>query len=340
MKLKYSIFLAYLFLVYYGTHAQEKQYKVAAIAFYNVENLFDTLDSETTNDEEYLPKGKNQWTPSRYEEKSDRMAKVLSQLAVDIVPDGPAIIGVSEIENRSVLEDLLKSEYLKNRNYQIVHYESPDNRGVDVGLLYNPSIFKVTSSKSIFVPMPDPKRPTRDILLVSGFFDGEEMHVLVNHWPSRRGGSALRNNAASVARGVIDSILLSNAMAKIILMGDLNDNPNNESVTKYINAKDDTLLSNQEMYNTMAKFYNKGIGTLAYRDVWNLFDQIIISKQLVGDDKTTFKYYKSVIFKKEYMIQQEGRFKGYPLRTFAGGRYTEGYSDHFPVYILLAKEIK
>ncbi|MBN2174105.1 MAG: endonuclease/exonuclease/phosphatase family protein [Bacteroidales bacterium] len=325
---------------------EEKTFKIACIGFYNLENLFDTvLDADLYNNVEFTPEGPNQWTSARYHEKLNHMAFVISQIATDITPDGPALLGVSEIENRRVLEDLVKEESIRDRNYQIVHYDSPDARGVDVGLLYQPKYFKVTNSKSYKLNMDDSRFKTRDQLVVSGLLDGEMIHVIVNHWPSRRGGEKnsrpKRNAAGDLSRYIVDSLLNADANAKIMVMGDLNDDPVNPSVLDHLGGKgSENKLQEKDMYNPMFKLYRDGIGSLAYRDAWNLFDQIVISQGLLGKDYNSYKFYSAKVFNKNFLKQKEGAYMGYPLRTFAGGVYLGGYSDHFPVYILLIKEIK
>jgi endonuclease/exonuclease/phosphatase family metal-dependent hydrolase len=322
----------------------EKKYKVGCVAFYNLENLFDTIDTPHVRDFEFTPEGPNQWNATRYKKKLADMAFVIKQIGTDVLPIPPAILGVSEIENRMVLEDLVKEPQLAKYNYQVVHYDGPDRRGVDVGLLYMPALFKVTNSQSHRLVHPsDSGFLTRDQLMVSGIYDGEPLHVIVNHWPSRRGGEKasrpLRNLAADLTRHIVDSIQALDANAKIIVMGDLNDDPINESVKKHLNATGNlTKLKADQMYNPYYDLYKKGIGSLAYRDKWNNFDQIIVSPSLTGDDKSKYKLYKARIFNKPFLLNTEGRYKGYPFRTFAGGAYAGGYSDHFPVYILLIKE--
>lgn len=324
---------------------QEKSYKIASIAFYNLENLFDTINQEGVNDFEFTPEGPKQWNSQRYWEKSNHMAKVIANIAIDITPDGPAILGVSEIENISVLEDLVKDKQIASRNYQIVHYDSPDRRGVDVGLLYNPTYFTVTNSQSrrLTIEGMDDFR-TRDQLVVSGIFDGEPMHFIVIHWPSRYGGEKrsrpLRNAAAQLSRSIIDSLLAINPEAKVVLMGDYNDDPNNESVRKYLNASCKTKLKADQLYNATEPLFKKGIGSLAYRDNWNMFDQHVITQSWLEKDKSSYRFYKAMVFSKPWMKQKEGTFKGYPNRTFAGGRYMDGYSDHFPTYLLIIKEVQ
>lgn len=326
----------------------EEKYIVEAIAFYNLENLFDTIYDPLTNDAEYLPEGKNQWTSERYQLKLNNMAKVLFELGTDHVKQGAALVGVAEVENRLVLEDLVKTAPLAQRNWDVVHYDSPDKRGVDVGMLYNPKIFKVLNSKSVNagVTVPDnPNFTTRDILLVEGVMHGDTLFVLVNHWPSRRGGEKrsrpLRNQAAATNKAIVDSISSVRPNAKCIVMGDLNDDPVNHSVRYFLNANGDIESKDKKsMYNPFLSYFQKGIGTLAYRDSWNLFDQIIVSRSFLNKDQDGMIYLKAEIFKRPYLFQTEGRFEGYPLRTFSFGTFINGYSDHLPTYILVGKRIE
>jgi len=325
---------------------QDVKYSVASVGFYNLENLFDTVNNiELQNSTEFTPEGLNKWTSKRYHEKLKNMAFVISEIATDVTPDGLAILGIAEIENRGVLEDLVKESIIIKRNYQIVHYDSPDERGVDVGLLYQPRYFKVTNSRSHTLKMADTSFLTRDQLVVSGLLGGEMIHVIVNHWPSRRGGEKAsrpdRNAAADLSRSIVDSLLKIDPNAKILVMGDLNDDPVNQSVKDHLRAKGrEDLLMSGDMFNPMYKLYKEGIGSLAYDDAWNLFDQIIVSQGLLGPDKSTWKYYNARVYNKNYMKQKDGAYAGYPLRTFAGGVYMNGYSDHFPVYVNLVKEVK
>lgn len=324
-----------------------KDYKVASIGFYNLENLFDTIDSPTTNDVDFLPQGRLAWNTERYLSKQANMAKVISQLATELSPDGVALLGVAEIENRKVLEDLVAQPELKDRKYQIVHYESPDERGIDVGLLYQPKYFQVLGSRAAPVALKDPKTGvvdyTRDILYVAGKFDGEPIHVMVGHWPSRRGGEAgsgwMRAAAAGVCKHLADSIQAVDPDAKIVIMGDLNDDPDNKSLTQVLKARRSAdNLKAGELYNPMYDFYKEGNGTLAYKDSWDLFDQMIVSKGLVNKAAGGWQLYKAHIFRQPWLLQTEGAFRGYPYRTYVGDIFINGYSDHLPVYLFLLKK--
>ncbi len=343
---KFSISLFIVLTTIQISFAQSKNVKIGAIGFYNFENLFDTVDDPEINDEEFLPEGDRKWTDDLYQEKLDHLAKVVSEMGTQLSPDGMAILGVSEIENRKVLEDFVARKAVADRHYQIVHYDSPDHRGIDVALLYQEKYFKVKYSKNFPLDLYDSKgnpKKTRDILYVAGEFDGEPLHIMVNHWSSRGGGHdaiGYRNAAAAKCKTIADSIMTVNPNAKIIIMGDLNDDPSNDSVKKVLGAKArQKKVKDKGFFNTMYAKYKKGFGTLAYNDAWNLFDQLIISKGLINKKVPGYHFYKSYVFRKDYLIQKFGHFKGYPFRTFGGGSYIGGYSDHLPVYLYIVKEV-
>ena len=340
---KNIIALFTLFLLFSVTAIAQKKMGVYAIAFYNVENLFNTVHDEGVNDYEFTPSGANNWTETKYRKKLNNLSYVIDKLAKEYTSAGPAIIGVSEIENRGVLEDLVSTGKIASTGYEIVHYDSPDRRGVDVALLYNPALFKVTSSKAYPFVLPDnPNFKTRDQLLVSGILAGEPIHVIVNHWPSRYGSksSELREFAASISKHITDSLYNDNPNAKVIIMGDLNDDPTDPSVRVVLNAKKrQSEVEKGGLFNTMWEFFDRGIGSLGYQGKWNLFDQIIITEPLLGTDRSSLKFWKAEIFNRDFLIQKEGRNKGYPHRTFSNNTFINGYSDHFPVLIYLVKEI-
>jgi hypothetical protein len=348
-KLK-KLILSFLTLAAFLTNAQklqkDKQYYLAAIGFWNVENLYDTLNDQWKNDEDFTPAGTNAWTGDRYRTKINHLADVISQMATDITPDGLAILGLCEIENKSVVQDLVNSPKLKSRNYKIVHIEGPDARGVDPSFIYNPVYFKVTKSVAYHVTLvTDSSHKTRDILVVSGSFAGDPVTVLVNHWPSRRGGELAsrpnRNAAAKVAKHIADSVTTANPKAKVIIMGDLNDDPINVCVKDVIGTyANEKKPEPGKFFNPMEKPYNDGIGTLAWQDSWNLFDQVILNKNWMEGNFETWQYHNVRIFNKDFLKSDFGNFRGYPFRTYSGGTYTAGYSDHFPVYITIAKEHK
>ena len=330
-------------LPFLAAHSQDKQAKVAAIGFYNLENLFDTIDDPITDDVEFTPNGPSKWDSKKYTSKLEHMATVIAQIGDEIVKGGPVIVGVSEIENRQVVVDLTNTPPLKGMGYEVAHFDSPDKRGVDVALIYQTKSFKLLDSKPHplhIAGMPD--FFTRDILEVKGLLDGDPITVLVNHWPSRSRGekesAPLRNAAADLCRSIADSILKINPSAKIVIMGDLNDDPTDESLTKHLKivTKPENAKTG-DLFDPMWQMFKDGAGSLAYQDSWNLFDQIIVSDGLLKNENSGYRFYRARIFNKKFIFEKEGQYKGYPFRTFAGGVYQNGYSDHCPVYIFLVK---
>ena len=326
---------------------EEPKYKVACIAFYNLENLFDTLDTPDVRDTEFSPRGSKNYNTKIYQEKLDRLAQVISEVGTELTPHGPALLGVAEVENKAVLEDLVAHPKLASRQYQIVHYDSPDERGIDVALLYQPRYFAVLRSQAVSVDLfrnDSTKIRTRDILWVSGNFDGEILHLLVNHWPSRRGGATAteeyRNACALSNKKIIQSLTAVNKNAKVVIMGDLNDDPTNQSVKGVLGAKRKMeKVQAGGIYNPMETYYRKGIGTTAYRDAWSLFDQILFTSGCLDEKQKGYFFKKAKIYNKPYLCQPTGQFKGYPFRTFVGDAYLGGYSDHFAVYSFLLKKM-
>jgi endonuclease/exonuclease/phosphatase family metal-dependent hydrolase len=349
MNPKYILLTAFAFLCI-TSKAQEldknKKYHSAAIGFWNLENFYDTLNDPLKNDEDFLPGGSYSWGTKKYRNKLTNMSDVISQLATDMTPDGVAVMGVCEVENVNVLNDLVKMPKLAARKYKSVLVEGPDKRGVDVGLIYNPKYFKVTSVHSFHLTLPlDSTHKTRDQLLVSGKLLGEEFHFIVCHWPSRLGGDVAsepnRIAAAQLGRKIIDSILKVNPQAKVIIMGDLNDDPTDKSIKTYLNTVDKVeKIEDGKLFNSMETYFKKGIGTLAYNDTWDLFDQQMMTPALVKGNYKTLQFYVSHIFNKPFVLETEGKFKGYPKRTHSGGTYTNGYSDHFAVYSILMREAR
>lgn len=327
--------------------SQEKEVRVGCIGFYNVENLFDTLDTPDVRDTEFTPGGVRLWNTTLYQEKLGNLARVIKEMGTEMTPDGVALLGVAEVENRKVLEDLVKHPTIISRNYKVVHFDSPDKRGIDVGLLYQPKYFKVEKATQIPTVLTEPDGSavfTRDILLVSGQFDGEELHVLVNHWSSRSGGEAVsswrREGSAKINKHVMDSLRVANPNAKVILMGDLNDDPISPSIKKILAPKvKPNKVEDGDLFNPMYAYFKKGIGTLAWRDSWNLFDQIIVTSGLVKRNDKGYHFYKARVFNEKYLQTKTGQYKGYPWRTFSGDNYIGGFSDHFPVYVFLIKEM-
>lgn len=348
-KCSFVTILIFAFLLCFRGNSQSKrQFKVHTIAFYNVENLFDTINDPNKFDEASPIMELKSGREEVYVKKVQNMAYAISKIGADISKNTPAVIGLSEVENRSVIEDLANDPALLSKNYGIIHYESPDERGIDVALMYQKSLFKPLDSKSFELKLrgSDGDRDyTRDQLLVSGYLDGDLMHIIVNHWPSRSGGEARsrskREEAAALNRRIIDSLQSDDPNAKIFTMGDLNDNPNNSSLKKVLKAKGDkNRIGFKGLYNPMEGFFKKGLGSNAYRDSWSLFDQIIISQPLLEDDYSSYRFFKAGIFNAQFLITKKGQFKGYPFRSFSWGGFTNGYSDHFPVYVHVIKETK
>lgn len=371
MKFYKQIVFLSAFIAFNLGFAQTKKVTLHTVAFYNFENLFDTINNPN-NDEEWLPEGTQRWTSAKYGRKLINLSRVLAEIGTsDKQKNSPTFIGGCEIENRNVLEDLVKMPILQSSEYGIVHYDSPDKRGIDVALLYKKKHFKVTSSSNIplivyknqqakvkekekdeitddvIADLNEKRLYTRDQLLVTGFLDGEEINIIVNHWPSRSGGekksSPFREAAGALNRKIIDSLIKINPKAKIITMGDLNDGSYNRSVKVALGAKlkKSELQSPRDIFNPFEQMAKDGNATLFYRDAGDVFDQIMVSEEFVNQDGkldfSTFKYWKSGIYNKSFLVQMTGQYKGYPLRHSMN---EEGFSDHFPVYIYLAKESK
>ena len=333
MSLKNLSFIA-LFLVAFNLTAQDKP--IGVVAFYNLENLFDTVDDPEINDEEYMPEGEKEWDEEKYQNKLTNMAKVISSMTY-----GPDIIGLAEVENRKVLEDLIQQPSMSGKGYQIIHFDSPDYRGIDVALLYRSNRFTPFQTEKIaFVHDSQEDFKTRDILWVKGLYEGDTLNIVVNHWPSRRGGKmAERAMAAQLLRNKIDSVQNLNPAAKIILMGDFNDDPTDKSMKKILRSDNkEKKLEAGDFYNTSMQTFKDGYGTLQYRGAWNLFDQILISQSLLkGNDKNSKYYYSPDSFRvyaPEWMREAD---TGAPLRTFSYGVYKNGFSDHYPTFIVLGK---
>ena len=344
-RIFYSLLAAVMFLVTFTATAQEKRYELYSVGFYNLENLFDTIHDYGKNDYEFLPDGTNKWGTLKYTNKLKNMATVLNEMGTDVLPVGMAAVGVSEVENARVLEDLVNHEVLAPRGWDFVHIEGPDKRGVDCALLYNPQLFKPVNS--VLAPYTtednDTTYKTRGFLIVSGEMGGEMVHMIVNHWPSRFASSPARERAGVLVRALKDSLLTAMPESKVIIMGDMNDDPDDRSMKTCLGAMRDKedIEAATDLYNPWWDILRKrGHGTLKYRGKWNLFDQIVLSGDFIGTDRSTLKLYKSEIFSRNYMFQQEGRYKGNTLRTHAGGVWLNGYSDHLPVIVYLLKEAK
>ena len=332
----------------------KRQFQVFGVAFYNLENLFDTINNNGKYDLEFSPEGARQWNGKKYWSKIGNLARAITNFTTASTPNGPAFIGVSEIENRTVLEDLvkavdarLKAEGRQPWNLKIVHHDSPDRRGVDVAALYNERYFKFINVSNTPLIMEDrPTFRTRDQMCVTGRMGNDTVSIIVNHWPSRLGGqeqsSPLREAAAEVSRHIADSIWAIRPNEGIIVMGDLNDDPYDKSCAKVLGAaKKQKGVGPHSFFNPFWSLLDKGIGTLAYNSSWNLFDQIIVSGTLLDDNTgdTSLHYYQAKVNNFDFLKDTEGNRQGYPRRTFSGGAFLDGYSDHFPTEILLRRVV-
>lgn len=340
------LFLIVILISLVSSGQNNREFLLKSIVFYNVENLFDTIDDPETADDPRTPLGKDKWSPERYSLKLDRIAGVLSEFNVQGKPMIPDVVGLCEVENRKVLEDIITHPKLIQYNYGMVHHNSPDSRGIDVCLLYRKSSFQPISFQShrlLLFNEDEQREYTRDQLVVSGLLDTENIYFIVNHWPSRSGGEektkSFRIAAARLSRHIVDSICRVEESPKFVIMGDFNDNPIDHSIKNVLNTSGSQYEKEHTgFFNPMEDLYKIGIGSLAYRDQWNLFDQIIISRNLISEEKKSYSFWKAGVYMPDYLITLRGRFKGYPYRTYAGGSYQGGYSDHLPVYLLLIRD--
>lgn len=306
------------------------------IAFYNTENLVDYIDNPLTLDDGFLETSSKKWNKDRYENKIYKTGLAISKIGFDDLQKPPTLIGLAEVENDRVLSALVESAHLKDYNYGYIRYDSPDERGIDVALLYDKDSFTVENSNNIVLEVESElgvRDYTRDILKVSGYLDGEKIHLLINHWPSRHQGSDTtghkRMYAARKVVALINGILENDAGAKVIIMGDFNDNPKNESIQYLKNAK--------ALFNPMEKLMSYTRGSANHNFKWILFDQILMTKNFLEPDKEGLKFLKVDIFDDKFLAEYHGKYKGQPFRTYAGNKYKGGFSDHFPVYIQLKK---
>lgn len=306
--------------------------KKIVVGFYNLENLFDTKDDPSKLDDDFTPTGFKQWNEKRYTKKLKKLGKVISKIGKKETGDPPALLAVAEVENAVVLKDLIKVKALVKHDYGVVHFDSPDERGIDVGLIYRKDSFKVSTAvtKTVWLETETGERDyTRDILHVTGNLMGTKIHLLINHWPSRRKGANetahKRIKAAQENRKIIESLREKEPDARIMILGDFNDGPYDVSVKDHLVQKD--------LYNPMVFLNTKYEGSLNHNFEWYLFDQIILSTNFMRIHQNNFKYLYSNIYNEKYLTEFRGKFKGNPFRTYAGKRYLGGYSDHFPVYI-------
>ncbi len=306
------------------------------IAFYNLENLFDTVDDPDRMDETFTPVGEARWDEKKLKAKVRKLGSVIASIGQQDNPYKPVLIGVAEVENAVVLEKLINSPQLKELGYSFVHYDSPDERGIDTALIYRSRFFKILSSEAVnmFLKTPEGQPDlTRDILYVIGELAGQRVHVLVNHWPSKRAGEAetayKRLEAAKQNRIIISKIKSEEPDARIIVMGDFNDDPQSDSITH---------LMDTDFYNPMELLLTNDEGSTTYRGKWNLFDQIIFTNNFMKPYQNPFVFEKADIFNAASVVIQKGKYKGNPFRTYAGPKYLGGVSDHFPVYAVFEIE--
>ena len=334
-SINYLLFLALFGLA--ATCENQTGLNQATVAFYNVENLFDTINDPSTHDEEFTPKGRKNWNSKRYRSKLKKLAKVIH--SINDAP--PALVGLAEIENKTVLNDLINSDLLKNSNYRIVQEDSPDARGIDVALLYNTDLFKHISHEAIRIKLDEnPNYKTRDILYVKGKLSDEIVHIFVNHWSSRRGGKeksqSKRVNAARILRARVDAILAAESNAKIIIIGDFNDEPQDVSIAETLHAKGAKELKTNKLCNLMYSKIGTNTGSYSYKSQWDMIDNIIVSEAFVQADKGWHIGCESgYIFKPDWLLFTNPKTgTKTPNRTY-GRNYYGGYSDHLPVYTIL-----
>ena len=344
----FFIFIFSLTITVCNSQKNGKKYNIRTIAFYNLENLFDTINDVNKNDEASPIMELKSNKSKVYWDKIEKLSSTIAQIGEDKTKTSPAIIGVSEVENLNVLEDLIHSKHLVQNDYGIIHYDSPDKRGIDVALLYQKKYFNPIHHEVFNPQIFKDNYPiyTRDQLLVSGYLDDELIHIIVNHWPSRRGGEAAsrpnREKAAYQNTKIIEQVRKQDANAKILIMGDFNDDPNNSSFKNVLKTKSRKKeVAEGDLYNPYEDMFRRGFNTLKYRDKINLFDMIFFTSPLLDKgekDFSTYKMYKAMIFNKRFLTTKKGKYKGYPFRSFSSGNYTGGYSDHYPVYLYLIKE--
>lgn len=339
--------LACVFILSASAFAQKK-FSVYAIGFYNQENLFDCVHDEGKNDYDFTPNGSYHWNEMKYSHKLRNMSTVLAEMGTDVLSNvGCAVIGLAEVENDHVMHDLISQLALAARGYKYVHIEGPDHRGIDCALLYNPKFFTVNDSKLVpyVYDLPqDSTRATRGFLTVSGTLAGEHVTVIVCHLPSRGAGSYYRELGGKQIKVLKDSLLRQDPKVKVLVMGDMNDDPTNKSMYECLSAKPEiSEVGPDDMYNPWYNILVKeGTGTLQYQGKWNLFDQIIMTPNLLNKngekDYSELKFWKNQIFRRDYLFQEAGKYKGNTKRTTAGGVWLDGYSDHLPVVAYFIKE--
>lgn len=309
------------------------------VAFYNLENLFDPKRNKNILDRDYTPNGLKKWTVERYRRKLAKLSKTIANIGEDDHKYPPVLIGVAEAENNSVLNDLLDTEPLDDMDYDFVHFDSPDERGIDTGLIYRKKFFKVIHAEPLALLVDNvngDRDTTRDILYVKGELNKELIHVFINHWPSRRDGDVAteykRIAAAQQILRKIEDINSTELNPNIIVMGDFNDDPSSPSVQ---------LVKNEAaLFNPMESLHiPTSKGTSVYNMKWNMFDQILISHSFFNFEKNTHSFDKAEIYDHKSLKEKDGKYKGTPYRTFVSHKYKGGYSDHFPVYAVFTLNV-
>ncbi|MBE9469411.1 MAG: endonuclease [Bacteroidetes bacterium] len=345
--MKKNIFLIIFLLTYFLSFGQDTKYdknKNFTIVSYNVENLFDIYDDFEKKDDEFSPTSKKQWTEERFNEKINKISKVLFSINKNELPE---IIGLYEIENDYVLKALIKEKNLTKGNYNFVHEESPDFRGIDVALLFRADEFKYLSHKKIPINFPFAKNTkTRDILYIKGIASNTDtLHIFLNHWSSRRGGQikseAKRIFTAKLLREHVDSLQKINNNAKIIIMGDFNDEPTNISINSELNANNKRKNTTyKDLYNLLYDKENiEDKGTLYYKKNWNMLDNLIVTQSLLNNKESySLNYNSGKIFHPEWICYKDKSGNFVPNRTYGGDNYYGGFSDHFPVYFILTRK--
>ncbi|MBT8204427.1 MAG: endonuclease [Eudoraea sp.] len=311
---------------------RKKSPNTHTLVFYNLENIFDTQDDPRTLDDDFTPEGVKKWTPKRYRRKLRKLANTLNKVGKLTSGKMPAFIGVAEVENRKVLSDLINTKPLNRYSMGIVHHDSPDERGIDTALLYDPECFQVIRSEAIPLMVFNEEGVrdyTRDILHVEGKLNGEQLHVFVNHWPSRRRGEEVteqrRLTASETLSQYMQQISENHPDPNFIVMGDFNDGPEAKSLQ--------FLKNSLNLYNPMEKLASPERGSANYRRSWSLFDQILISPNFFNYEKGSHSFAHANIFDAHFLTEWKGRYRGNPFRTYVGKKYLGGFSDHFPVYV-------
>lgn len=335
------LLIPFFLFIFFDSSAQYGK-PVASVMFYNVENLFDTENDSLIADEEFLPQGERRWNTFRLNAKLNNIAKVIANTGNW---EPPAVIGLCEVENRYVLERLVNQPAIRNWRYKIIHKNSPDERGIDVAALYRDDVFDPIEYK-YFSPVPEdePIPSTREILYVYGILAGQDtVHFFFNHWPSRYSGlmetRGLRQKAASRLLLEIRHLQAKHSNPLIVIMGDFNDQPDDDSITRFLKASLTPGSDSVQLYNLSYAWLKQGKGTLKYQSMWNIFDQIIVSGSVLKPEGKLYATPEdATILEASFLFQKDERYAGQKLfRTYEGFRYMGGYSDHLPILLMIRK---